>query len=83
MGRDQRTSPFGYLFLQCAASARRGYAADTYSFGKALGSTDGTGREVRFSFTTAISPEWGYMDDKAVVRPGFTENYYRFSCGRG
>ena len=29
---------------------------DTYSFGKALGSTDGTGREVRFSFTTAISP---------------------------
>ena len=39
---------------------------DTYSFGKALGSTDGTGREVRFSFTTAISPEWDYMDDKAV-----------------
>ena len=29
---------------------------DTYSFGKALGSPDGTGREVRFSFTTAISP---------------------------
>lgn len=32
---------------------------DTYSFGKALGSTDGTGREVRFSFTTAISPRVG------------------------
>lgn len=56
---------------------------DTYSFGKALGSTDGTGREVRFSFTTAISPEWGYMDDKAVVRPGFTENYYRFFMRAG
>ena len=56
---------------------------DTYSFGKALGSTDGTGREVRFSFTTAISPEWDYMDDKAVVRPGFTENYYRFFMRAG
>ena len=37
VGRDQRTSPFGYLFLQCAASARRGYAARYLLFRQGAG----------------------------------------------
>ena len=56
---------------------------DTYGFGKTLGSTDGTGREVRFAFTTTISPEWDYMDAEATVKPGYTDNYYRFFMQKG
>ena len=56
---------------------------DTYGFGKTLGSTDGTGREVRFAFTTTLSPEWEYMDAEATVKPGYTDNYYRFFMQKG
>lgn len=56
---------------------------DTYGFGKTLGSTDGTGREVRFSFATTLSPEWAYMDSEPAVNPGYTGNYYRFFMQKG
>lgn len=56
---------------------------DGYSLGKTLGSTDGTGREVRFSFTTALLPEWAYMDEKGIVKPGFSANFYRFFMKAG
>lgn len=55
----------------------------THSLGKTLGSTDGAGNEVRFSFTTTLSPEWSYMDDPITVKKGFTENYYRFFMQKG
>lgn len=51
---------------------------DVYTLGKTLGYTDGTGREVRFSFTTTLAPEWEFMNAKTNVFKGFTENYYRF-----
>ncbi|MDD3037764.1 hypothetical protein [Bacteroides sp.] len=49
--------------------------------GKSLGSTDGTGNEVRFAFTAAIWPEKEMMTQKITVTPGFTKNYYRFYRG--
>lgn len=76
--------PLSDSYFYTAAHLRAGdMPPDTYGFGKTLGSTDGTGREVRFSFTTTISPEWEYMDAEATVKPGYTENYYRFFMQRG
>lgn len=51
---------------------------DFYYLGKTLGSTDGTGNEVRFAFTATLYPQWEKMKAKAVVNPGYTKNYYRF-----
>lgn len=51
---------------------------DHYSLGKTLATTDGTGREVRFSFTTTLAAEEDFMNVKTNVNKGFMENYYRF-----
>lgn len=51
---------------------------DIHYLGKTLGSTDGTGNEVRFSFTTTLSPEWEWMDNKTQIYKGNTNEYYRF-----
>ena len=51
---------------------------DMYVLGKTLGSTDGAGNEIRFSFTTTLAPEWEFMDAKTSINKGFSENYYRF-----
>ena len=76
--------PLSDTYFYTAAHLRGGdLPPDTYGFGKPLGSTDGTGREVRFAFTTTLSPEWEYMDAQATVKPGYTENYYRFFMQRG
>lgn len=56
---------------------------DIYTLGKTLGSTDGAGREVCFSFLTTLAPEWVFMSDKVNVKPGFTANYYRFFMKSG
>ncbi len=56
---------------------------DVYYLGKTLGSTDGTGNEVRFNFTTTLSPEWEFMNVKSVVSPGLSQNYYRFFMKSG
>lgn len=56
---------------------------DAYFLGKTLGSTDGAGREVRFSFATTLAPEWDYMNATTNVFKGFTENYYRFFLKSG
>lgn len=76
--------PLSDTYFYTAAHLRGGdMPPDTYGFGKTLGSTDGTGREVRFAFTTTISPEWEYMDAEATVKPGYTDNYYRFFMQKG
>lgn len=76
--------PLSDTYFYTAAHLRGGdMPPDTYGFGKTLGSTDGTGREVRFAFSTTLSPEWEYMDARATVRPGYTDNYYRFFMQRG
>ena len=49
--------------------------------GKSLGSTDGTGKEVRFAVTAALWPEINSMTKNIEVAPGFTNNYYRFFKG--
>ncbi len=51
---------------------------DAYYLGKTLGSTDGVGNEVRFSFTTTLAPEADWMNEKPKVNVGFNSNYYRF-----
>lgn len=56
---------------------------DSYRLGKTLGSKDGTGREVRFSFTTTLSPEWTFMNAKSTIYKGFTKQYDRFSNKSG
>ena len=53
------------------------FPPDTISLGKTLGSTDGTGKEVRFAFTTTLAPE-NNMDAETDVNVGFRENYFRF-----
>lgn len=51
---------------------------NVFSFLNTLGMTNGTGQEVRFGFTTTLAPEESTMDVTVSVRPGFTENLYRF-----
>ncbi len=51
---------------------------DVYSLGKTLGSTDGAGNEVRFSFATTLSAESSWMNDRSIVDKGHTADYYRF-----
>lgn len=76
--------PLSDTYYYNAAQLRGGdLPPDTYGFGKTLASTDGTGREVRFSFTTALSPEWDYMDAAVTLQPGFTGNFYRFYMPEG
>lgn len=76
--------PLSDTYYYTAAHLRGGdMPPDTYGFGKTLGSTDGTGREVRFAFSTTLSPEWEYMDAEATVKPGYTDNYYRFFMQKG
>lgn len=54
-----------------------------YYLGKTLGSTDGAGNEVRFSFTTTLAPEWAFMNVIPNVSPEVTQNNYRFSMKSG
>lgn len=56
---------------------------DVYYLGKALGTTDGAGNEVRFSFVTTLSPEWDFMNTKSNVNKGFRDNSYRFTMKSG
>jgi hypothetical protein len=56
---------------------------DVFYLNKTLGSTDGTGNEVRFAFTTTLSAEEDWMDAEIIVNKGFTDNYYRFHMKSG
>lgn len=56
---------------------------DIYYLGKTLGCTDGAGNEVRFSFTTTLSPEWEWMNAKTQIHKGYTKEYYRFFMKSG
>jgi len=55
----------------------------TYTLPKTLGSTDGTGNEVRFSFTTTLSPEFEWMSSKTIVNKNYKADYYRFKMKSG
>ena len=56
---------------------------DAYYLNKTLGSTDGAGNEVRFSFTTTLMPEAGWMNAPAVVAKQQTKNDSRFKMKSG
>jgi len=56
---------------------------DYHNLGKTLGSSDCAGNEVRFAFTTTISPELKYMDDKSDIQCGNKLNNYRFYMREG
>jgi hypothetical protein len=51
---------------------------DYFTLNKTLGSTDGTGNEIRFAFTTTLTPEMEWMENEPPVNIGFSRNYYRF-----
>lgn len=76
--------PLSRNYYYNAAHLRAGdLPPDTYTLGKSLGSTDGAGNEVRFAFTTTLSPEWSYMNELADVKVGYNKNYYRFFMKSG
>ena len=50
---------------------------------KTLGSIDGAGNEVRFTFTTTLAPEEEWMSRQINVYPGFKDNFYRFYRNQG
>lgn len=52
--------------------------SDTYYLKKTLGSTDGTGREVRFSFGTTVAAEEDFMNATTCIQKGYTRDYFRF-----
>ena len=54
-----------------------------YTLNKTLGSTDGTGKEVRFAFTTTLAPELEWMDESTELYHGNKADYYRFSKKSG
>lgn len=56
---------------------------DYFYLNKTLGSSDGTGNEVRFAFTTTLSPEWEWMNSESDVDLGDTKDYYRFHMKSG
>ena len=56
---------------------------DSYTLGKTLGSTDGAGNEVRFTYTTTLSPQWEFMFAKPDVNQGFKGNFFRFFMKSG
>ena len=56
---------------------------DVFTLDRTLGSTDGAGNEMRFAFTTTLSPEVDWMDENASVNFGFSRNYYRFVMKSG
>lgn len=70
-------------FYDAAQLADGDLPPDTYNLDKTLGSTDGAGNEVRFHFTTTLSPEWNWMDAETEVHKGLTSNYFRFFMKSG
>lgn len=71
--------PLSDKYYYTAQQMRHGdLPPDTYGFGKSLGSTDGTGNEVRFSFATAILAENKNMGKSSTIDIGHTSDYYRF-----
>lgn len=54
-------------FYDLAHLQRNEIPSDCYYLGKTLGSTDGAGNEVRFSFTTTISAEEKWMDGTTKI----------------
>src|SRR5699024_1885108 len=71
--------PLSYNYYYNAEQLAAGdLPSDIFYFKKTLGSTDGTGKEIRFAFTTTLAPEWEWMDTKTDVNKGFTKNYARF-----
>lgn len=52
---------------------------DCVQLGKALGSTDGALNEIRFHFTTTLTPEENSMNAHTNIQKGFQKNNYRFS----
>lgn len=50
----------------------------TINLGKTLGSTDGTGNEIRFHCTTTLVAESQDMSDNVNISPGFNQHFSRF-----
>lgn len=50
---------------------------------KTLGSTDGTGNEVRFAPTTTLAPDQTWMNEKVQILLHYEKNYSRFNQKKG
>lgn len=71
--------PLSYNYYCDLAHLQAGdLPGDWYTLGKTLATTDGTGKEVRFSFTTTVAAEWDFMNVNTWVQKGYTKDYFRF-----
>lgn len=71
--------PLSYIYYCDLAHLQSGdLPPDCYSLGKTLGTTDGTGQEVRFSFGTTVSADDDLMNTMTWVQKGYTRDYFRF-----
>lgn len=76
--------PLSYnYFCDLAHMQEKDLPPDVYYLNKTLATTDGTGREVRFSFTTTVSAEEDFMNEKTWVQNGYSRDYFRFYKKKG
>ena len=76
--------PLSYeYFYDCSQLSAGDIPPNIYYLKKTLASTDGTGKEVRFAFTTTISPESAWMNDKTTINKGYSKDYFRFFMKSG
>lgn len=66
------------LYYRAAQLSQNDFPPNVLPAQKTLGCTDGTGREVRFSFTATLASESPTMNNKVTIVPGFTKNFARF-----
>lgn len=56
---------------------------DHFYLDKTLGYTDGTGKEIRFAFTTTLAPELDWMNNESIIDKGASKDNYRFFMKSG
>lgn len=76
--------PLSYSYYYSAEQlATSDLPPDHFYLDKTLGYTDGTGKEVRFAFTTTLNPEMDWMNKESIVDRGLSNDYYRFFMQSG
>lgn len=71
--------PFSYKYYYDIAHLNyNDMPPNCMQLGKTLGSTDGALKEVRFHFTTTLTPEENSMNTHTRIQKGYQKDFYRF-----
>ena len=71
--------PLSHMYFYNASQlAANDLPPDSFLWTRNIGSTDGAGNDVRFTFTFSLFPEGDVMNTTIVVSKGDTRNYFRF-----